>query len=84
MNIDFDIYHEMRAECAAVLARHGISERHCVMDRLLSREQIRNAVIRNEYEEAKPAFGDAAETRDALARKWRMGKSYLKKILYAE
>jgi hypothetical protein len=79
--VDMAIYHELRAACLAVFERHGIP-RDCVNgEMLISRSQVRNAVIRKEYRDGNQP-GESASRRAEIAAKHGMSPESVNNILY--
>lgn len=78
---ELEIYHELRAACLEVFERHGISEEYIRFDMLLSRHQVRDAVIRREYQEARPGETDAK--RAELANNFRLAERHVCRIVYS-
>ena len=76
------IYDEMRAACNAVLHRHGIRREHVCLHMLVSFVQIRNAAIRQDYEEMSPEYGEKEVARIEIARQYGLIERHVTNILY--
>ncbi len=78
---DMAIYYELRAACLAVFERHGIPADCVKADMLLSRVQVRNAVIRREYRDA--GKGECDSKRNELARRHGISEDHVHRVLYS-
>jgi len=77
------IYEECRAEVLRVLARHGIQRIHVDTAKPLNREQVRNAVIRQEYAELRENGMNARAAKAEVARRHGLIVNCLSRILYS-
>ena len=76
------IYEELRAACKEVLQRHGIQREHVCLHMLVSFVQVRNACIRQDYEEMSPEYGEREAAREEIARRYGLSERHVTNILY--
>ncbi len=79
-----EVYRDIRMAVEAVAKLHGIEVRNINFRMLISQVHVRNAVIRQEYEDTKPAPGESERVREALAGKYGLATKSLDNILYKE
>lgn len=81
-----DLYVEMREACGKVLDAHGIKREHMNFGMLISRVQIRNAVVRAEYFDVGggPGKGESASRREVIRQQHGISMDHLNSILYAD
>ena len=77
-----DIYDELRATCKEVLHRHGIQREHVCLHMLVSFVQVRNASIRQDYEEMSPEYGEKEAARMEIAHRYGLSERHVTNILY--
>mgnify|MGYP007016099376 CR=1 FL=1 len=76
-----ELYHEMWEACAKVAEAHRMPRSWFCWPMLISWVQIRNGVIRAEYN-AERKWGDTDALKKELSWKYGVGEDHLNKILY--
>lgn len=79
---DMAVCEKIRAACSQVFKESGIDISRVMFPRLISRAQVRNAIIRQEYADAKRS-GETDAVKHTLSIRWGVTEDYLNHILYS-
>lgn len=78
---DMMVCEKIRAACCRVFEESGVHFSRVMFPRLISRAQVRNAIIRQEYADAKRS-GETDSIKHALSIRWGVTETHLNRILY--
>ena len=78
---DMAVCEKIRAACSRVFEESGVDLSRVMFPRLISRAQVRNAIIRQEYADAKRR-GETESVKHILSLRWGVSEDHLNRILY--